>query len=119
MQSIGVPQTQMLRRSPDVRTRRDGNTTLALNQGDLLRDLGVERTHGITPGGCALLGEKKKNNSRLITLLCRSGLGPVNFAPPTGQGEDDFPPPCLLDKLGLKKVRPAEGISFGAGNSEP
>jgi hypothetical protein len=60
LQSIAMPQTQMLRSAKRTfATRRDGNTTLALTKGDLLRDLGDERTHGITPGA-ARCWEKKK-----------------------------------------------------------
>jgi hypothetical protein len=62
-QTASQLETQMLRSARRTFTiRRDGNTALALTNGELLRDLGDERTHGNTPGDYALLGEKRNNS---------------------------------------------------------
>ena len=104
MQSIGGPLSQMLRsRKPSFATRRDGKTTLALTKGDLLRDLGVERTHGKTPAHLRCW-EKKEGNSERIHLLCHPGPGE---SIPVRRAKDGKLPPrsTPLDTGPVGKVR--------------
>ena len=79
VQSIAMPQPQMLRSAKRTfATRRDGNTTLALANGDLLRDLGGERTHGKTPGAARIGRKKKSNKLQIDQLTLSSRPGRVN-----------------------------------------